>query len=85
MGKGSKSGGAKKAGGSAAERAVAAAYEALPATLAALAPFAAHKATGVQLQFADAAALPAERAAWVMQTLKRCSPAGCQRARGARD
>ena len=70
MGKGSKKGSLPKAAGSAAERAVAAAYDALPATLAALAPFAVHKATGVQLQFADASALSAERVAWVMQTLK---------------
>jgi hypothetical protein len=72
MGKGSKAGAAKAKASSPAERAVAEAYAALPATLAALAPFAQHKATGVQLQFADAGALPAERVAWVMQTLKRC-------------
>ena len=74
MGKGSKAGAAKAKASSPAERAVAEAYAALPATLAALAPFAQHKATGVQLQFADAGALPAERVAWVMQTLKRCVP-----------
>jgi hypothetical protein len=83
MGKGSKAGAAKAKASSPAERAVAEAYAALPATLAALAPFAQHKATGVQLQFADAGALPAERVAWVMQTLKRCvpRPAGRKRAR----
>ncbi len=51
--------------------AVQAAYDALPDTLAALAPFATYKRMGVSLRFASAQELSVSQLAWVMATLKR--------------